>query len=70
MVWAKLERGGILIVLLLLFLLPAFMRDIFGISFNPVTQWILGAARPLLRVLLTLAGNPDAGVMIEDQIRW
>jgi Zn-dependent protease len=66
--WAKLERAGIVIVLLLIFVLPAMFRDLFSYDFNPVTQWVFAIARPLLRLLLTLAGNPDAGLLIEDQI--
>jgi Zn-dependent protease len=66
--WARLERAGIVVVLLLIFVLPALLRDLFGINFNPVTQWVFAIARPLLRLLLTLAGDPDAGLLIEDQI--
>jgi Zn-dependent protease len=66
--WAGLERAGIVIVLLLIFLLPAVLRDLFGLNFNPVTQWVFAIARPLLRLILTLAGNPDAGLLIEEQI--
>lgn len=40
MAWAKLERGGIVIVLLLLFLLPSLLRDL-GFHYDPVmgTLW-------------------------------
>jgi hypothetical protein len=48
--------------------LPAMLSDIFGIHFNPVTQWVFAIARPLLRLILMLAGNPDAGLLIEEQI--
>jgi Zn-dependent protease len=48
MAWARLERAGILIVLMLLFLLPMLLRD-FGIAFDPVRMflgdgigWMLG----------------------------
>ena len=54
--WAKLERAGIAIVLLLLFLLPEMLRDLFGISFNPVTQCV----RPYT-ALAAAAGAVDAG---------
>ena len=66
--WAGLERSGILIVLLLLFLVPLMLRDLAGISFNPVTEFVFAFARPLLRLLLTLSGNPAAGVLIAQEI--
>jgi Zn-dependent protease len=62
--WAQLERGGILIVLLLVFLLPAAARDLFGVEFNPVNALLVDVAEPLLKLLIALAGNPQAGAMI------
>lgn len=59
--WAKLERGGLLIVLLLVFLLPPFLRDVAGIQFDPVRSLLGAVADPLFRLLLRLAGSPPAG---------
>ncbi len=57
--WARLERFGIVIVLLLLFIAPEMARD-FGHHFNPVQdglEYILPRARNLV---LLLSGNaPD-----------
>ena len=51
---------GSLIVLLLLFLVPALARQA-GYDFNPV-QALLGAVLlPVLDLLLTLAGHPAMG---------
>ncbi|HEX3348493.1 MAG TPA: site-2 protease family protein [Acetobacteraceae bacterium] len=54
--WARLERAGIFIVMLVVFLLPSLLRDI-GIPFDPVRQ-TLGALIPgALRLVLQLAGH-------------
>jgi Zn-dependent protease len=58
-VWARLERAGLLIVLLVVFLLPTLLRDV-GIDFDPVGHWL-----PLLIMrgtilFLRLAGH-DVG---------
>ena len=53
--WAKLERAGILMVLLLLFLLPAALGE-FGIQFDPVRQYLGVAIVHAARAILWLAG--------------
>ena len=58
--WARLERAGLLIILLLLFLVPALARQA-GYDFSPV-QALLGAVlQPVLGLLLMLAGHPAMG---------
>ncbi len=58
--WARMERIGLLIVLTLLFLVPALAREA-GYDFSPV-QALLGAVlRPVLGLLLMLAGHPAVG---------
>jgi Zn-dependent protease len=57
--WAKLERGGILIVLLLVFLLPNLLSAL-GIYFDPVGE-VLGKIVPwAVRLVLRLSGH-DVG---------
>jgi Zn-dependent protease len=63
--WARLERAGILIVLLAVFLLPSLLRE-FGIAFDPVRALLGYVGEPILRLLMRLAGNPHAGVMLFD----
>jgi Zn-dependent protease len=61
MAWARLERAGILIVILLVFLLPSFLAE-FGIAFDPVRD-ALGTILPwAFRLVLRAAGHgsPDA----------
>ncbi len=53
--YARLERAGILMVLLLLFLLPAALRE-FGIAFDPVREYLTIAIDHAGRVVLWLAG--------------
>jgi len=55
-VWAKLERAGILMILLLLFLLPAALRE-FGIQSDPVRQYLGIAILHAARLILWLAGS-------------
>jgi Zn-dependent protease len=57
--WARLERAGLLIVILLIFLLPMLARDA-GFAFSPVQAWLDAVADPILRVVLTLAGHPPS----------
>ena len=60
MAWARLERAGIVIVLLVVFLLPALLRD-FGVAYDPVMGtlwWVLNWA---LGVLPIPAGGPLGG---------
>jgi Zn-dependent protease len=59
--WARLERAGILIVLLLVFVLPAVLRN-FGVHFDPVGDLINNVAFPGFRLLIRLAGNPADGL--------
>jgi Zn-dependent protease len=57
MAWARLERAGIVVVLLLVFLLPQALRE-FGIAFDPVGAalgWLLPAG---FRLVLMAAGHP------------
>ncbi len=54
--WARLERAGIVIVILVVFLLPGMLAD-FNIRFDPFRQ-ILGSAIPwALRILLVSSGH-------------
>jgi len=54
--WARMERAGIVIVLLVVFLLPPLLTD-FGIRFDPFRQ-ALGTVIPwAIRVLLNLSGH-------------
>ncbi len=56
MAWARLERGGIAIVVLVVFLLPPLLRDVFGIAFDPA-GWALRSALPaVLGLIGHLAG--------------
>ena len=54
--WAKIERGGIFVVLLVVFLLPAALRELAGIHFDPVGS-ALGQLLPrAVGLVLRLAG--------------
>jgi len=53
--YAKLERAGILMILLLLFLLPAALRE-FGIEFDPVREYLTIAIVHTGQWILWLAG--------------
>ena len=64
-VWARIERAGILVVLLAIFLLPSALREV-GIHFDPVRALLGAVGEPLLRLVLRLAGNPEAGLAILD----
>jgi Zn-dependent protease len=65
-VWAQVERAGILIVLLLLFLLPAALHE-FGIEFDPVRQYLGAAIIYVSRIVLWLAGaSPFLPVLFGD----
>jgi Zn-dependent protease len=53
--WARLERGGIVIVILVVFLLPRMLSE-FGVRFDPVGA-LLGNVLPrAVRIVLSLAG--------------
>jgi Zn-dependent protease len=59
-VWARLERFGIVLVLLVVFLLPRMLAD-FGIAFDP-TRALLDNVLPwAFRVVLLLAGHHVSG---------
>ncbi len=62
-VWARLERAGILIVLLVVFLLPALARQA-GYSFDPVRTLLGAVAEPAIRLVLALAGHPLGGAAL------
>jgi len=54
--WARLERAGIVIVLLVVFLLPQALRE-FGIAFDPMGA-LLGSVLPrAIHLVLWLSGN-------------
>ena len=55
-VWARVERAGILVVLLLLFLLPAALSE-FGITYDPVREYLTIAILYASRAVLWLAGS-------------
>jgi Zn-dependent protease len=56
--WARMERAGIAVVLLLIFLLPWALRDM-GIDFDPLRFWLHAVGDPIFRLLANLAGNPE-----------
>ena len=63
--WARLERAGIVLVLLMVFLLPSFLGE-FGIRFDPFHQ-ALGSVIPwAIRLVLTLSGH-DLGAPVHEQ---
>jgi Zn-dependent protease len=65
-VWARLERAGILLVLLLLFLLPAALHE-FGIEYDPVRQYLGAAIVRAAHAVLWLAGaSPFLPFMFGD----
>ncbi len=59
--WAKLERYGIVLVLLVVFLLPRAMSDIFGVHFDPVGAVLNTALPRVFDFVLWLAGNNTSG---------
>ena len=60
--WAKVERAGILLVVLVVFLLPYILRD-FGIYFDPFNQ-ALGAVLPwAFHILFQLSGHGSTGLI-------
>jgi Zn-dependent protease len=54
--WAQLERLGILIVLLVVFLLPRLLAD-FGIAFDPFSDLLNSVVPWAFRLVLMLAGH-------------
>jgi len=65
---AGLERAGIVLVLFVVFLLPMALRDFFGVQFDPVNALIWDVGQPLLRALLALAGSPELGEYLVDEM--
>jgi Zn-dependent protease len=57
--WARLERFGIVIVLLVIFILPQVLRE-FGSRFDPVNALMNGVVLRAMRLTLHLAGVDDA----------
>ena len=57
MVWARLERAGIVIVLLLVFVAPLLLGQA-GIRFNPLGEWLHLVGDPIFHLLATAAGHP------------
>jgi Zn-dependent protease len=55
--WAGLERGGLVIVLLLIFLAPAALGE-FGIAFDPLRFWLHQVGDPIFGALSAAAGSP------------
>lgn len=56
-VWARMERVGIIAVLLLLFVAPPLLQQ-FGIYVNPFAEWLHLVGDPVFRALVAAAGNP------------
>ncbi len=57
-VWARLERAGILLVLLAVFILPQLLRGM-GVRFDPVGLALNSLLPRALRLVLLLAGRHD-----------
>ncbi|MDE2198699.1 MAG: site-2 protease family protein [Rhodospirillales bacterium] len=60
-VWAGLERAGILIVLLVVFLLPEMLRDLAGVQFDPVGAVLNDVLPRAMNLVLVLAGHGPHG---------
>ena len=59
--WARLERAGLVIVLLLIFALPPLLGE-FGIAFDPIREGLNTVLPWALRVVLFLSGHsPETG---------
>ncbi len=56
-VWARLERAGIVVVLIVMFLLPAVLRQS-GIAFDPVRGLLGVVLEPAFSLVMRLAGYP------------
>ncbi len=57
--WARLERAGILVVILVVFLLPRLLAE-FGVAFDPFGQ-AMGSVLPWALRLVLLAGGHHVG---------
>jgi Zn-dependent protease len=64
--WARLERVGLALVILLVFLAPAILRAA-GIEFDPVRALFDAVAEPAFALILALAGHPIAGSALLGQ---
>jgi Zn-dependent protease len=62
-VWARLERAGIAVVLLLVFILPQALREA-GIAFDPLGSLLTTVGLPALRLFLYLGGSPPDGLVL------
>ena len=60
--WARLERAGILIVVLVVFLLPYILRE-FGINFDPFTAALDFVLPWAFHILFLLSGHGGSGVV-------
>jgi len=60
--WAQVERAGILVVILVVFLLPYILRD-FGIDFDPFTAALDFVLPWALHILFLLSGHGGTGVV-------
>ena len=56
-VWAGLERAGIVIVLLLVFVLPSLLGYV-GIHLNPLGEWLHAVGDPIFHALAAAARYP------------
>jgi Zn-dependent protease len=57
LMWARLERAGIVIVLLAVFVLPSALGQ-FGIHMSPLGAWLHAVGDPIFEALDTAAGHP------------
>jgi Zn-dependent protease len=65
---ASVERGGILIVIGVIYLLPGLLYDVFGVRFD-LLQFILRTfGRPLVQGLAWLAGSPEFGTALLGEL--
>ncbi|HEY2133415.1 MAG TPA: site-2 protease family protein [Acetobacteraceae bacterium] len=60
--WAKLERAGIAIVLLVVFLLPPMLRDLFHVQFDPVRDGLEAILPRAIGLVEWLAGLGSSDV--------
>jgi Zn-dependent protease len=58
MAWARTERTGIVLVLLLVFVVPPVLAQ-FGIHANPLADWLHAVGDPIFRAMVAAAGHPQ-----------
>ncbi len=63
--WARLERAGLLIVILLVFLLPSLLSE-FGIAFDPVRGALNTVLPWAFRLVLQAAGHGHPNAMLNE----